>query len=273
MSDGKAFPLAAPALSLLAACSAPSAPFANALPHGPGFAEVLAARPPADDDDPDPTDRGYRVERTAPLPELRERCRGATPPSEPKAAREPELVEPATLEPTLRLDVRYATADNFLGEAVYPEARVFLQRPAAEALVRVQAMLRPHGLGLLLHDGYRPWRVTKLFWEATPDAQRDFVADPSKGSRHNRGCAVDLSLCDLSTGRMLPMPSDFDAFTAAASPDYAGGTRLQRWRRDLLRAAMEQNGFYVNTGEWWHFDFAEWQSYPLLDVPFETLVR
>lgn len=273
MTDGKAFPLAAPALSLLAACGAPAAPFASALPHARSFAEVLAARPPADDDDPVPTDRGYRVERTADLDTLRARCRDATPPREPKAAREPDLVEPAQLDPTLRLDVRYATSDNFLGAPVYREAKVFLQRPAAEALVRVQAMLRPHGLGLLLHDGYRPWRVTKLFWEATPEAQRDFVADPAKGSRHNRGCAIDLSLCDLATGRMLPMPSDFDAFTAAASPTYEGGTRLQRWRRDLLRAVMEQHGFYVNTGEWWHFDFAEQASYPLLDVPFEDLQR
>lgn len=273
MTDGHKHSLAVPALSLLAACSGAHGRFPGTLPHGPSLQEVLAARPAADDDDPPTEFGGYRVLRTAPIDELRARCREATMPIEAPRKNAMDLVEPCLLDPSLRLDVRYATADNFLGVAVYDEARVFLQRDAAHALVKVQQSLAPLGIGLLLHDGYRPWRVTKLFFEATPEAQRDFVADPANGSRHNRGCAIDLSLCDLATGRPLPMPSDFDSFTQAAHPDYRGGTRLQRWRRDLLRAAMEQQGFHVYDGEWWHFDFETWQDYPLLDVPFAELTE
>ena len=271
MTDRHKHSLAAPCLSLLAACGAATGRFPGTLPPGPSLQEVLAARPPADDADPRPEDVSYRVERTALIDELRARCRDVKPPVEPPRLKTQNLVEPVRLDPSLRLDVRYATNENFLGAKVYDEARVFLQAEAAVALVAGQQSLAEHGLGLLLHDGYRPWRVTKLFWEATPAAQRDFVADPANGSRHNRGCAIDLSLCDLATGAPLAMPSDFDAFTAAAHPNYQGGTRLQRWRRDLLRAAMEQQGFHVYDGEWWHFDFETWQDYPLLDVPFADL--
>ena len=271
MSDGMKLPLAAPALTILAACGATDERAPGTLPPGPDLQTVAAARPPADDADPPPRDGAYRVQLTAPIAELRERIQGAKPPQQPVAPRAPDLVEPVQLDPSMRLDVRYATDDNFLGVRVYDEARVFLQRPAAEALVRAHQSLRPFGMGLLLHDGYRPWRVTKLFWEATPVAQRDFVADPANGSRHNRGCAIDLSLFDLATGRALHMPSGFDAFTEAAHPGYAGGTPVQRWRRDLLRAAMEKQGFSVYDGEWWHFDHATWKQYPLLDMTFAEI--
>ncbi len=270
-SDGIKFPLAAPALTILAACGATDDRAPGTLPHGPDLQTVAARRPPADDADPPPKDGAYRVQLTAEIAVLRERCKGAVPPQQPATARAPDLVEPTQLDPSLKLDVRYATTDNFLSARVYDEARVFLQRPAAEALVRAHESLRSFGMGLLLHDGYRPWRVTKLFWEATPLAQRDFVADPSSGSRHNRGGAIDLSLFDLATGRALFMPSGFDAFTEAAHPEFAGGTPMQRWRRDLLRAAMEAQGFSVYDGEWWHFDHATWQQYPLLDVTFAEI--
>ena len=172
------------------------------------------------------------------------------------------------LEPTLRSELRDATADNFVGAPVYPPtARACLQRPAALALVRVQRALAARGLGLLVFDAYRPWSVTKVFWEATPPALREFVADPAQGSRHNRGCAVDLTLCDLATGRPLAMPSEFDEFTPRASPDYAGGTSEQRWARDLLRAAMGREGFAVNPSEWWHFDHDDWQQYGVGNAP------
>src|SRR5882757_3612856 len=125
---------------------------------------------------------------------------GQQPPTEPGPFRTPDLVELSKLDPTIKLDIRYATANNFLGRPVYKEARAFLQRPAAEALVRANKALRKKGYGLIIHDGYRPWSVTKIFWDATPDDKKIFVADPSQGSRHNRGCAVDLSLFDLKTG-------------------------------------------------------------------------
>ena len=194
----------------------------------------------------------------------------AGPPKEPGPFRASDLVEIVKLDPTIRLDVRYATPNNFTGRAVYREARAFLQRPAAEALVRVNRALAEKGYGLLVFDGYRPWSVTKLFWDITPQDKRDrgFVANPAKGSKHNRGAAVDLSMFELSTGREVAMPSLYDEFSDRAAPDYAGGTAEERERRDLLRAAMEREGFAVDPGEWWHFNYEGWESYPILDVPF-----
>ncbi len=195
----------------------------------------------------------------------------AKPPVDPQATRAAELVEVVALDASIRLDVRYATANNFVGRPVYDQARVFLQRPAAEAVARAHRGLKAHGYGLLLFDGYRPWRVTRVFWDVTPPEKRAFVADPAQGSRHNRGCAVDLTLFDLKTGREVSMPSAYDEMTERAHPDYAGGTRDQRRARDLLRAAMEAQGFHVIDNEWWHFDYDGWRAYPILDLPFEAL--
>jgi zinc D-Ala-D-Ala dipeptidase len=183
----------------------------------------------------------------------------------------PDLVEVATLDPSVKLDIRYATAGNFVGRPVYEEARAFLQRPAAEALVRAHRALASKGFGIVVFDGYRPWSVTKLFWEVTPPEKREFVADPRQGSRHNRGCAVDLSLYDLATGREVEMPSAYDEMTERAYPDYEGGPAEARQRREVLRAAMEAEGFSVFPSEWWHFDYKDWALYPVLDVPFSGL--
>jgi D-alanyl-D-alanine dipeptidase len=190
---------------------------------------------------------------------------------EDAALRAPELVELSALDPSIRLDIRYATADNFVGRAVYAEARAFLQRPAAEALARAHRGLRDRGYGLVVFDAYRPWRVTKLFWEVVPDDKRDFVADPRLGSKHNRGCAVDVSLYRLDSGAEVGMPSPYDDFSAKAHPDYPGGTPEQRRFRDLLRAAMEEQGFEVEPNEWWHFNHRDWNLYPILDIPFEAI--
>ena len=192
-------------------------------------------------------------------------------PKEKGDFRKPELIEIEKLDQTIKLDIRYATPNNFLGAAVYTRARAYLQRPAAEALVRAHLSLAKDGYGLLIHDAYRPWEVTKLFWEATPPALRQFVADPAKGSRHNRGAAVDLTLYDLATGEPVEMPGVYDEFTARSYPRYPGGTSLQRWQRDLLRVAMEDEGFAVFEHEWWHFDYRDWQRYPILDRTLEDL--
>jgi D-alanyl-D-alanine dipeptidase len=195
------------------------------------------------------------------------------PPVEPGPFRQADLVEIVKLDPAIHLDVRYATPNNFTGQPVYRQARAFLQRPAAEALVRVNRSLRGKGYGLLVFDGYRPWSVTKHFWEITPEDKREkgFVANPAKGSKHNRGAAVDLSMYDIATGKEVGMPSAYDEFTDRADPDYAGGTSEQRSRRDLLRAEMEKEGFSVDPGEWWHFNYKGWQEYPILDIPFEKI--
>jgi len=212
----------------------------------------------------------------APLPAyklegLRAQALRAAPPLEQGDFRDDDLVEPNTLDPTLRLDVRYATERNFLRWAAYPEARVFLQRPAAEAVVRANQSLQAQGYGLLLFDGYRPWYVTQVFWEATPSGQRDFVADPAQGSRHNRGCAVDLTLYELATGREVGMPGEYDEFSARSSTSYAGGTATQRAARDLLRQAMEAEGFTVHPDEWWHYDYRDWPQYRIGNAAFKDL--
>lgn len=199
---------------------------------------------------------------------------GSGPPRDTRATRTPDLVDVAALDPTIELDVRYATAANFVGRPVYPAGtRVWLQRPAAEAVVRAHRRLSAHGYGLVLLDGYRPWSVTKLFWEVTPADRRQYVADPIQGSRHNRGCAVDVTLYDLTSGRLVQMPSEYDDFSGRAHPDYEGGTPESRARRELLRLFMENEGFTVYPAEWWHYDCEGWEEWPVLDVPLESLGR
>ena len=193
---------------------------------------------------------------------------GQEPPKETGNFRKPELVELIKLDPTIKLDIRYATSNNFLGRPVYTEARAFLQKPAAEALVRANKSLRKKGYGLIIHDGYRPWSVTKIFWDATPDDKKQFVADPSQGSRHNRGCAVDLSLYDLNIGKEVVMPSEYDEMSDRSHINYTGGSEDQRRLRDLLRSAMESEGFAVYEPEWWHYDYKDWKEYPILNISF-----
>lgn len=193
------------------------------------------------------------------------------PPKEAGPFRRPDLVELVGLDRTIKLDIRYATANNLAGRPVYDEARAFLQRPAAEALVRAHRALRPDGFGLLVFDGYRPWRVTKLFWDVTPPDKREFVANPAEGSKHNRGCAVDLTLYDVRTGAEVQMPSVYDEMSERAYPSYTGGSADARARRDRLRRAMEAEGFTVEPNEWWHFNFKDWKHYPILDIPFSAI--
>ena len=202
---------------------------------------------------------------------LREEALKVQPPREEGRFRTPELVELVKLDPTIKLDIRYATSNNFLGTPVYTQARAFLQRPAAEALLRAHRELKLLGYGLIIHDGYRPWYVTKIFWDATPDDKKIFVADPAKGSVHNRGCAVDLSLYDLATGEEVKMPSGYDEMTDRAYSDYAGGTADELTRRALLRRTMERLGFKINPTEWWHFDYKDWRKYAILNIRFEDL--
>ncbi len=197
----------------------------------------------------------------------------STPPRSPDAVVEPELVDLATLDPTLHFDIRYATARNFVGRPVYPAPRAFLERQAATALLAAHRSLAADGFGLVVFDGYRPWRVTRLFWRLTPPALRDFVADPAKGSRHNRGCAVDVTLYDLATGAEAGMPSDYDDFSDRAHPDWAAGDPAAIARRDRLRQAMEAVGFTVYANEWWHFDFQGWERYVVLDRSFADVDR
>jgi D-alanyl-D-alanine dipeptidase len=193
------------------------------------------------------------------------------PPKDPAATRPAELVELTALDPSIKLDIRYAGTNNFVGKPVYKEARAFLQRPAATALAAAHRELGQHGYGLLIHDGYRPWAVTKLFWEITPPNLREFVADPASGSKHNRGAAVDLTMYDRAFGTAVVMPSGYDEMTRRAYPEYQGGPPDARGRRDLLRAVMERHDFTVEPNEWWHFNYKDWKEYPILDIPFDAI--
>ena len=213
----------------------------------------------------------YHIVPLRSLDQLRAAALAAKPPSEPGPFRKSDLVELATLDPAIHLDIRYAQSDNFLSTPIYSQARAFLQRPAADGLLRVLHKVQPLGYGLLIHDAYRPWYVTKIFWDATPPEAHNFVADPDTGSRHNRGCAVDLTLYDLATGKPIEMPGLYDEMSPRSFPNFPGGTSLQRWHRDLLRRAMESEGFSVYEDEWWHFDYKDWKLYSILNVPFEDL--
>jgi D-alanyl-D-alanine dipeptidase len=197
-------------------------------------------------------------------------CSGQ-PPVENGEFKESDLVEVITLDSTIHLDIRYATNNNFTGRSVYDQPKAFLQRPAAEALVKVNNELKPLGVGLLVFDGYRPWSVTKLFWDITPGKDKKFVADPKKGSRHNRGCAVDAGLYDIASGKEVQMPGAYDESSDRSSPAYKGGTTEQRKMRDLLISKMKAYGFMVDENEWFHFDFKDWRSYRIQDIPFSDI--
>ena len=216
-------------------------------------------------------DTVFRIEPLEPVNALRERALAATPPPEKREFLEADLIDLARVGARLHFDIRYATTNNFMGAAFYRRPQAFLQRPAANALLRVAERVERQGFGLLVYDGYRPWHVTKMFWDATPDPMKDFVADPTKGSRHNRGCAVDLTLCDPSNGKPVAMVSGYDEFRPRAAADYPGGTSLERWHRKILRDAMEAEHFRVLSEEWWHFDYQEWRRYPILNQTFDVL--
>ncbi|HTD74402.1 MAG TPA: M15 family metallopeptidase [Steroidobacteraceae bacterium] len=202
---------------------------------------------------------------------MRAAALAAKPPAEAAPRRAFDLVDLATVDPGIKFDIRYASSNNFIGFPLYERPAAFLQRPAAEALGRVERALAPKGYGLLIHDAYRPWFVTKMFWDATPESSHVFVADPSQGSRHNRGCAVDLTLYDLKTGRAVEMTGRYDEMSPRSFADYVGGTSRQRWLRELLRTEMEAQGFAVYPQEWWHFDYKDWNDYGIGNATFTEL--
>jgi D-alanyl-D-alanine dipeptidase len=215
--------------------------------------------------------QSFHITPVKPVSELKKEALASNPPVEHGDFRKPDLVELTKLDRTIKLDIRYASSNNFMSTPFYSQARAFLQRPAAEGVVRANARLKPLGYGIIIHDGYRPWYVTKMFWDGTPADKHEFVADPAKGSMHNRGCAVDLSLYDLKTGREVEMPSGYDEMSERSYPDYTGGSKEETERRDLLRKIMEEEGFTVYKSEWWHFDYKDWAKYPILNTPFEKL--
>lgn len=182
------------------------------------------------------------------------------------------LVELVRLDPTIKLDMRYATTNNFTGRVLYDEPRAFLATPAAQAVARASKAAQAEGFGLTIFDAYRPWRVTKQLWDATPPGpKKNYVANPKRGSKHNRGCAVDLSLHDLKTGMLVEMPSEFDDFSEKAHRDYMDAPHAAITNRARLQRYLEAEGFLGLSNEWWHFDFTGWENFPVMDIPFNRI--
>jgi D-alanyl-D-alanine dipeptidase len=186
-----------------------------------------------------------------------------------KAQPETRLVEIKKYIPGIVLDVRYATTNNFTHHQMYKEAKAFARLPVVLALRDVESDLKTRGLGIKIYDAYRPYAITVKFYEVARDT--NFVADPRKGSKHNRGCAIDMSLIDLKTGKELDMPTGFDSFSRKAGANYADLPKQEIANRELLKSIMSAHGFKVVPTEWWHYDFNGWSKYPLLDIPFSEI--
>ena len=187
-------------------------------------------------------------------------CSGLFSSSDPKG----EIVDLLSIDSTFVLDIRYATENNFTHRVLYPVAKAKLRREAAESLAAVQKELRSSGLRLKIHDGYRPLAIQWKLWDVVPNP--DFVADPRKGSRHNRGAAVDLTIIDAE-GKELEMPTPYDDFTEKASQEYMDLPAAALKNRALLKDVMMRHGFLPIKSEWWHFDFTGWEQYGILDEP------
>lgn len=213
----------------------------------------------------------FMIKPVRTLDELVKEAHEATPPTQSGTFFETDLVEVTTLDSSIKLDIRYATTNNFMGIPLYSQPRAFLQRPAAEALVRASKKFREAGYGLIIHDAYRPWYVTRMFWDATPWNLRNFVANPDYGSKHNRGCAIDVSLYEIDTGKRLDFGSGYDEFSERAYPEYPGGSSVQRNNRELLKNTLLEEGFLPFKYEWWHFDYHTWRNYKIINISFEEL--
>lgn len=180
-----------------------------------------------------------------------------------------ELIEIKKAIPSIRLDIRYATKNNFMRQIMYRQARAFARKPVVESLKKIQTALNKKGYGLKIFDGYRPYAITVEFYKKASD--KNFVANPAKGSKHNRGCAVDLTLINLKTGKELLMPTPYDSFSAAAAAKYENVSPEAKKNRDFLIAIMAKYHMNVLENEWWHYDFSDWKKYDLMDIPFEKL--
>jgi D-alanyl-D-alanine dipeptidase len=182
-----------------------------------------------------------------------------------------ELIDLEQYIPGIVLDIRYATMNNFTGEKIYNLAKAYARKPVADAVKRAQAELQKQGLGIKIFDAYRPYKATVKFYEVYKDTT--YVASPYRGSRHNRGCAIDMTIINLKTGEELKMPTGYDSFQKEAWPKTPIKDPEARKNRALIIQVMEKQGFKVNSSEWWHFDFIGWRNYEVLDIDFEELAK
>jgi len=189
-----------------------------------------------------------------------------------KANPEKELVELKSVIPGIVLDIRYATKNNFTRAKVYNLARAYARKPVAEALKKAQADFNQFGYGIKIYDAYRPYSATIKFFEMMK-GDTTYVASPYKGSKHNRGCALDMTIIDLKTKTELKMPTEYDSPVKESWPATPVEDPVTRKNRETLIAVMERNGFRVYEAEWWHFDFIGWEKFEVMNIDFEELEK
>ena len=204
------------------------------------------------------------------ISELREISKNSNPPILDSLASHKKLVDLKKLDDEFQLDIRYASTNNFMRSKFYKNERAFFNMSAADRLIEAKNDLKELGYGIIIYDAYRPWFVTKMFWEGTPENLKHFVANPENGSSHNKGCAIDIGLYDIETGESIVMISGYDEFTERAYPNYMGGSKKQRDIRDMLIQVMERNDFTVYEYEWWHFNYNGSDS-GIMNYSFEEL--
>ena len=204
------------------------------------------------------------------ISELREISKNSNPPILDSLESHKKLVDLKKLDDEFQLNIRYASTNNFMRSKFYKNERAFFNMSAADKLIEAKNELKELGYGIIIYDAYRPWFVTKMFWEGTPENLKHFVADPENGSSHNKGCAIDIGLYDIETGESIVMISGYDEFTERAYPNYMGGSKKQRDIRDMLIQVMERNDFTVYEYEWWHFNYNGCDS-GIMNYTFEEL--
>ena len=204
------------------------------------------------------------------ISELREISKNSNPPILDSLDSHKKLVDLKKLDDEFQLDIRYASTNNFMRSKFYKNERAFFNINAADRLIEAKNELKELGYGIIIYDAYRPWFVTKMFWEGTPKNLKHFVANPENGSSHNKGCAIDIGLYDIETGESIVMISGYDEFTERAYPNYMGGSKKQRDIRDMLIQVMERNDFTVYEYEWWHFNYNGCDS-GIMNYSFEEL--
>ena len=204
------------------------------------------------------------------ISELREISKNSNPPILDSLDSHKKLVDLKKLDDEFQLDIRYASTNNFMRSKFYKNERAFFNMSAADRLIEAKNELKKLGYGIIIYDAYRPWFVTKMFWEGTPENLKHFVANPENGSSHNKGCAIDIGLYDIETGESIVMISGYDEFTERAYPNYMGGSKKQRDIRDMLIQVMERNDFTVYEYEWWHFNYNGCDS-GIMNYSFEEL--
>ena len=210
--------------------------------------------------------RPFRFAPVSDWQALKTAADAAVMPAQLGAGQQAQLVDLAQAVPGLKFDLRYAQADNCFGQALTDDQRAFLDADAAQALAQAQQYLKPYGYGILVWEAYRPWSVSKLAYDALPADKKSMLPAPEAGFSHNTGRSIDVSLYLLATGENAGMISGFDEPSVRQYASFAGGTTLERYRRDLLRRAMQMAGFTASETEWWHFDYGDIKGFAHLNV-------